>query len=94
MSDASHPAMDYDAHKEMYERFNSITKIVVGAVANILVALVLFAFGGALSNWTGALIVILLVITSFIGLFAGPRGWIPLAFVFVLGLALVVLTVG
>ncbi len=94
MSDASHPAMDYDAHKATYLRFNALAKIVVGAVANILVALVLFGFGGSLSNWTGALVVILLVVSALIGLFAGPRGWIPLAGVFVLGLALVVLTVG
>lgn len=94
MSEASHPAMDYDAHNSTYEQFVSLIKVSIVALINVLVGLVLFAFGGSLSLWTGTLIMFLTIIAGFVGLFAGPRGWIPSAVVLVLGLGLVVLTVG
>jgi len=85
--------MDYEAHKETYEGFLSLVKVSVMAILNIMVALVLFAFGGSWSTWTGTIMVVLLIITGSIGLFAGPRGWIPSALVLALGVVFVILTV-
>ncbi|MCW2306138.1 hypothetical protein [Rhodobium gokarnense] len=93
MSQTSQPATDFNAHHETYERFMSLIKVSVANIFSILVALVLYAFGGSWSVWTGSLIVFLAIVTALIGLFAGPRGWIPGALVFVLGVAFVVLTV-
>ena len=93
MSQAGNPEMDYNAHQETYDRFISLIKVSVVAILNILVALILFAFGGTWSAWSGTLIIVLAIVAGVIGLFAGPKGYIPSVIVFVMGLGLVVLTV-
>ncbi|MES0811908.1 aa3-type cytochrome c oxidase subunit IV [Roseibium sp. SCPC15] len=90
MSDNNAPAMDYDSHERTYEGFINFSKVGTVAVLNIVLCLILFAFGGTAATVFGWLMLIATIVASAIGLALGATGWIPPAAVF---LATGVLTV-
>jgi hypothetical protein len=93
MSDDNAPAMDYDAHEQTYEGFINFSKVGTIAVLNIVLCLILFAFGGTAATVFGWLMLIATIVAAAIGLALGASGWIPSAAVFVLTGVLAILTV-
>ena len=93
MSDETAPAMDYDAHEQTYEGFINFSKIGTIAVLNIVVCLIMFAFGGTAATVFGWLLLIATLIATAVGMALGASGWIPPAAVFVLSGILAILTV-
>jgi hypothetical protein len=93
MSDETAPAMDYDAHEQTYEGFINFSKVGTIAVLNIVLCLILFAFGGTAATVFGWLMLIATMVASAIGLALGASGWIPPAAVFLLTGVLAILTV-
>lgn len=93
MSDENAPAMDYDAHEQTYEGFINFSKVGTIAVLNIVLCLILFAFGGTTAVVFGWLMLIATMVASAIGMALGASGWIPPAVVFVLTGVLAVLLV-
>ncbi len=84
MSNETAPAMDYDAHESTYEGFINFSKVGTVAVLNIVLCLILFAFGGTTAVVFGWLMLLATLIASGIGLALGASGWIPPTVVFVL----------
>lgn len=84
MSNETAPAMDYDAHERTYEGFINFSKVGTVAVLNIVLCLILFAFGGTAAVVFGWLMLLATTIASGIGLALGASGWIPPTVVFVL----------
>lgn len=93
MSNDSAPAMDYEAHESTYDGFINFSKIGTVAVLNIVLCLILFAFGGTLATVFGWLMLIATLVATGIGFALGAKGWIPSAVVFVLTGILAILTV-
>ncbi|WP_417667698.1 aa3-type cytochrome c oxidase subunit IV [Roseibium sp.] len=93
MSDNSAPAMDYDSHERTYEGFINFSKVGTVAVLNIVLCLILFAFGGTAATVFGWIMLIATIAASAIGLALGAKGWVPSAVVFVLTGLLAILTV-
>jgi len=93
MSDDTAPAMDYEAHEQTYEGFINFSKVGTIAVLNIVLCLILFAFGGTVAAVFGWQMLIATLVTSAIGVALGASGWIPPAAVFVLTGILAILTV-
>ena len=84
--------MDYAEHRRTFAGFVSLTKITALACIAILQALVLFGIA-ANGFWLGALLLILMMVASAIGLIS--KGSIaPLVIVVVLGFAFMALTLG
>lgn len=84
MSDEIAPAMDYDAHEKTYEGFINFSKVGTIAVLNIVLCLILFAFGGTAATVFGWLMLIATMVACAVGLALGASGWIPPTVVFVL----------
>lgn len=93
MSDENVPAMDYDSHEGTYEGFINFSKVGTIAVLNIVLCLILFAFGGTAATVFGWLMLLATLVASGIGMALGASGWIPPAVVFVLTGILTILTV-
>lgn len=93
MSDNTVPAMDYDAHERTYEGFINFSKVGTIAVLNIVLCLILFAFGGTIATVFGWIMLIATLLAAAIGLALGDKGWVPSAGVFVLTGLLAILTV-
>ena len=93
MSDENAPAMDYDSHERTYEGFINFSKVGTIAVLNIVLCLILFAFGGTTAVVFGWLMLIATLVASAIGLALGDSGWIPPTAVFVLTGFLAIITV-
>ena len=93
MSDNSAPAMDYEMHEATYEGFINFSKVGIVAVLNIVLCLILFAFGGTAATIFGWVMLIATIVAGAIGLALGDRGWVPSAAVFVLTGILAILTV-
>ena len=85
--------MDYPEHERTYDGFLTLTKLTVLAAIITMVSLILFAFGGGAGFWLGVLMLILMAAALAIGLVAKGTSR-PLIGVLVIGLLLVVLTVG
>ena len=84
--------MDYAEHRRTFAAFVSLTKITSLACIATLQALVLFGIA-ANGFWLGALLLILMMVASAIGLIS--KGSIaPLVIVVVLGFAFMALTLG
>ncbi|MBO6757909.1 MAG: aa3-type cytochrome c oxidase subunit IV [Roseibium sp.] len=93
MSDEPAPAMDYDAHERTYGGFINFSKIGTIALFNILLCLIMFAFGGTAAVIFGWIMLIATLAATGIGMALGASGWIPPAVVFVLTGLLAILTV-
>lgn len=93
MSDDNAPAMDYDAHEQTYEGFINFSKVGTIAVLNIVLCLILFAFGGTAATVFGWLMLIATLVSTVVGLALGASGWIPPTVVFVLTGILTILAV-
>ncbi|MBN9672421.1 aa3-type cytochrome c oxidase subunit IV [Roseibium aggregatum] len=93
MSDDTAPAMDYEAHEQTYEGFITFSKVGTIAVLNIVLCLILFAFGGTVATVFGWLMLIATIVASVIGVALGASGWMAPAAVFVLTGILAILTV-
>lgn len=93
MSDQTAPAMDYAEHERTYEGFINFSKIGVVAVLNVVLCLILFAFGGTAAVVFGWILLIATIVASAIGMALGASGWIPPAGVFVLTVLVSILTV-
>lgn len=84
MAENTAPTMDYAEHERTYAGFIAFTKVGIFAVLNIVLCLVIVGFGGAWAGVLATLGVIALIVAAAIGLFAGARGWIPSAILFVI----------
>lgn len=93
MSDDNAPAMDYDEHENTYEGFINFSKVGTVAVLNILLCLILFAFGGTTAVVFGWIMLLATLVTSGIGLALGATGWVPPTVIFALTTVLCVLLV-
>ena len=93
MSDEITPAMDYEAHERTYEGFINFAKVGTIAVLNIVLCLILFAFGGTAATVFGWLMLLALIVAAAIGVAIGASGWIPPLAVFVATGILAILTV-
>jgi|GEM_PF-1375986 len=93
MSNETAPVMDYVSHERTYEGFINFSKVGTIAVLNIVLCLILFAFGGTAAFVFGWLMLLATVVASGVGLALGASGWIPPAAVFVLTGVLCILTV-
>jgi len=76
-------ATDYLEHERTYERFVEITTVAAIHVLTLLVALVMFGFGGDGGFWLGFLTVVLAVIGAAVSIVR--RSWMAAAVV--LGIA-------
>lgn len=93
MSNDTASAMDYNAHEQTYEGFINFSKVGTVAVLNIVLCLILFAFGGTAATVFGWLMLIANLIATAVGLALGEKGWIAPSAVFVLSGLLAILTV-
>ncbi|CTQ72334.1 MULTISPECIES: aa3-type cytochrome c oxidase subunit IV [Stappiaceae] len=93
MSDETAPAMDYETHESTYEGFINFSKIGTVAVLNIVLCLILFAFGGTSAVVFGWLMLIATLVASGIGMALGEKGWVPPTVVFALTGVLCILLV-
>lgn len=93
MSDETAPSMDYNEHERTYDGFINFSKIGVIAVLNIVLCLILFAFGGTAAAVFGWILLIATIAASGIGIALGATGWIPSAVVFGLTVVAAILTV-
>jgi hypothetical protein len=85
--------MDYREHDTTYERFLTLTKLTIIGTFNIMVALVLFAFGSAGTGfWLGLLLLLMALATAGFGL-VGSGSVKPSVAVFIIGVLFVVLSV-
>ncbi len=85
--------MDYGEHDRTFAGFVNFTKLGIVVCINIMVALIIFAFGSAGSSFLlGVVLTIMLLIAGAIGL-AMNASWKPSAVVLALGLVFFVLTV-
>ena len=85
--------MDYREHQRTFNGFVIITKLVMLGTIDVLLALVLYAFGGSFGFWLGTLMILLMMAAFALGL--AMRGTLkPLIGVTVLGVLLVILTAG
>ena len=84
--------MDYAEHERTFRGFVALTKIVILASVDTLLALALFAYGSG-GFWLGVLLLLLMTIGVVIGLVA--KGTIkPLVIVTVIGFLLFAISVG
>jgi hypothetical protein len=78
------PGVDFSEHVRTYDGFVALTIISILHTITILLALVMFGFGGAGSFWLGVITVFLAVGSAAIGIARGGT-WRPAAWI--LGLA-------
>ncbi|MEJ8473084.1 aa3-type cytochrome c oxidase subunit IV [Roseibium algae] len=93
MSDNSAPEMDYAAHESTYEGFINFSKIGIIAVLNVVLCLILFAFGGTFATGVGWIVLIATLVSVAIGMAIGANGWVPSAAIFVLTGAFAILAI-
>ncbi len=85
--------MDYAEHERTFAGFVGLTKLSIAVSINVMISLVLYGFGTAGTSFLlGTLVLIALIIAAAIGL-AMNYSWKPSAFVAVIGIILVILTV-
>ena len=84
--------MDYAQHEKTYEGFLALAQISTVATIDVLIALVLFAYGGSWGFLLAVFYLILILIASAVG-FMGKGSVRPLVVVFGIGVLLVILTV-
>jgi hypothetical protein len=85
--------MDYASHEQTYEGFINFAKVGTIAVLNIVLCLILFAFGGTAAAVFGWLMLLATIVAAGVGVALGEKGWVPPAAVFVLTGILCILTV-
>ncbi len=93
MSNENPPAMDYDSHESTYAGFINVSKLGTIAVLNIVLCLILFAFGGTMATVFGWVMLVATLVAVAIGFALGDSGWKPSAAVFVLTGLVAILTV-
>ena len=84
--------MDYGEHERTYSGFISLTKVIILATADTMLALTLFAFGRG-GFWLGSLLLLLVMIATVIAII-GKGSLKPLAIVAVVGILFLALSVG
>ncbi|MTI45034.1 aa3 type cytochrome c oxidase subunit IV [Roseibium hamelinense] len=87
------PSMDYNEHERTYEGFINFSKVGTVAVINVVLCLILFAFGGGAATFFGWILLIATVVAAGIGMALGASGWIPSAAVMGLTILAAILTV-
>ena len=93
MTENNAPAMDYAEHEKTYAGFVAFTKVGVIACINVVLCLLIFGLGSGYSNLAGTVALLATIIAAVVGLFAGKKGWVPSAVVFVIAGVLAILTV-
>ena len=86
------PGVDFTEHARTYEGFVALTTIGILHTLTILLALVMFGFGGAGSFWLGLITLFLAVASAAIGIARGGA-WKPAAWVFALAALLAIFAV-
>lgn len=86
------PGADFSEHTRTYEGFVAITTVGVLHAITIMLALVMFGFGGAGGFWLGLITIFLAVAAAAIGLARGGA-WKPAAWVLGLSAILALLAV-
>lgn len=81
------PGVDFSEHARTYDGFVALTTIAILHTITIVLALVMFGFGGAGGFWWGLLTLFLAVASAAIGIARGGS-WRPAAWV--LGLSAVI----
>ncbi|MYZ49544.1 aa3-type cytochrome c oxidase subunit IV [Propylenella binzhouense] len=84
--------MDYREHERTYEAFIKGSQVLALATFDIVIALVLFAFGGGAGFWLGSLLVLLTLVATAIG-FAMSESWKAPGIVFAIGVLFMILSV-
>ena len=84
--------MDYPAHERSYDAFVTVTKLSIVGTLNVLLSLVLYAYGSG-GFWLGTLLLIMAVVAASVGI-AGRGSIKPSAIVFVIGILLVAIATG
>ena len=85
--------MDYAEHERTFRGFVMLTKLGLLHAIDTMLALALFAFGGAWGFWLGVILLTLATIALVIGILA--KGTVkPLVITTVLGVLLVAVSVG
>jgi len=93
MSDQNAPAMDYPEHERTYDTFIHFSKIGTIAVLNILICLIMFAFGGGAAFFFGWVMLLAAAVAAGVGMALGETGWVPPAAGFGLSVLLAIVTV-
>ncbi|GGB32462.1 hypothetical protein GCM10011316_00690 [Roseibium aquae] len=93
MSEQNAPAMDYQEHERTYEGFINFSKIGTIAVLNVVLCLIMFAFGGGAAFFFGWVMLLAATVAAGIGMALGESGWIPPAAVFGLTVLIAIVTV-
>lgn len=82
MTDQTPPAMDYDEHERTYQGFIKFTKIGTISCGTILLALILFTYGGGLGTFLGSVSLVAMTIGAVMGLMSSGDGAMPPAVAF------------
>lgn len=93
MTENNAPSMDYAEHEKTYAGFLAFTKVGLIACINVVLCLLIFGLGSGYSNLAGTVALLATIVAAVVGLFAGQKGWIPSAIVFVVAGLLAILTV-
>ena len=93
MTDQSPPAMDYEEHERTYEGFIKLTKIGTVTCLTLMIALILFAFGGSWGTFLGSISVIALLVGLTVGTFSSGDGMIAVIVPFVLSFLFMLISV-
>lgn len=86
------PGVEFSEHTRTYEGFVALTVISILHVITILLALVMFGFGGSGGFWLGLLTLFLAVASAAIGIARGGA-WKPAAWVLALAAILAIFAV-
>ncbi len=85
--------MDYREHERTYSAFIKASQVLTVATLDVVLALVLFAFGSAsVGFWLGSLLLVMTIVAAGMGL-ASRGSWKPPAVVFAIGLLFIILAV-
>ena len=91
-SHATGAPMDYDEHEQTYKGFVAFTRLAVITAINILLTLVIFAFGSGGAFWIGMVVLTLAIAAVAAGAFSNGS-WKPSGGVCILAVLAMVLTV-
>jgi hypothetical protein len=84
--------MDYAQHEQTFAAFVMLVKLAILATVDVLLALTLYGFGSG-GFWLGTLMIVLMIIATAIGLAA--KGTVkPLVITTIIGILLVIVSVG
>jgi hypothetical protein len=86
------PGVDFSEHERTYEGFVAVTIVGVLHTITIMLALVMFGFGGSGGFWLGLITLFLAVAAAAVGIARGGA-WKPAAWVLALAAILALLAI-